>query len=225
MLRSLIRKDLVLNRNLFWAAIPFFVWVAFALRDEGAPMGMLSVVSALMGSIMAATIATREDRFNATALLLSLPVPRSVLVWSRYAMALGAGGCAFAIAAGLAVGLPWSTHSLVEILDARTIMLAMVVIGLAVSLILPVALRFGSLGVIGLFGAVWIGGIVMIMLSAYSGIRRPAGVIFGGVESALLTLQTNLSDGGVFVLVIAAVALAVWASYRTSLWLAFRRDL
>lgn len=225
MLRNLLRKDLVLNRNLFWAVIPFFVFIAYALREDGAPIGMLTVISAVMGSAMATTTAAREDKFHATALLLSLPVPRSTLVWSRYAVALGAGACAFAVAAGLAAILPWSTHRLADIFDIRTIGLAVVVIGLTVSALLPVALRFGMLGVVGLFGVLQIGGIAMFMLSIYFNVRRPARVIFGGVEAGILALRARLPELGFAVLVFAALALVVWISYRASLWLVSRRDI
>lgn len=225
MLRNLLRKDLVLNRNLFWAVIPFFVFIAYALREDGAPIGMLTVISAVMGSAMATTTAAREDKFHATALLLSLPVPRSTLVWSRYAIALGAGACAFAVAAGLAAILPWSTHRLADIFDIRTIGLAVVVIGLTVSALLPVALRFGMLGVVGLFGVLQIGGIAMFMLSIYFNVRRPARVIFGGVEAGILALRARLPELGFAVLVFAALALVVWISYRASLWLVSRRDI
>ena len=225
MLRNLLRKDLVLNRNLFWAVIPFFVFIAYALREDGAPIGMLTVVSAVMGSAMAATIAAREDKFHVTAMLLSLPVPRATLVWSRYAIALGAGACAFAVAAGLAAVLPWSTHRLADIFDIRTMGLAVVVIGLTVSTLLPVALRFGMLGVVGLLGVLQIGGIAMFMLSIYFNVRRPARVIFGGVEAAILALRDRLPEAGFAAVVLTAVAFAIWVSYRASLWLVSRRDL
>ena len=112
MLRRLFFKDLRLNPHLFWGALPFFAWVAYALREDGAPVGMLTAVSGLMGAATASTIAAREDRFHATALLASLPVPRSTLVLSRYVLGLAAGAAAFAVAATLAALLPWSPHGL-----------------------------------------------------------------------------------------------------------------
>jgi len=105
MLRKLFMKDLRLNPHLFWGAVPFFVWVAYALREDGAPVGMLTVVSGVMGAATAATVAAREDRFHATALLASLPVPRETLVLSRYVLAAAAGAAAFLVAAVLAAML------------------------------------------------------------------------------------------------------------------------
>jgi len=48
---------------------------------------------------------------------------------------------------------------------------------------------------------------------------------FGGVESSILTLYASLSVPGLAALVLAAVAVAGWVSYWTSVWLVARRDL
>src|SRR5512137_3049696 len=132
MLRKLFMKDLRLNPHLFWGAVPFFVWVAYALGEDGAPVGMLTVVSGVMGATTAATVAAREDRFHATALLASLPVPRETLVLSRFVLAVAAGAAAFLVAAVLAAALPWSTHPLGSIFDPRTAMLALVIVGVGI---------------------------------------------------------------------------------------------
>ncbi|MCK7523965.1 MAG: ATP-binding cassette domain-containing protein [Ignavibacteriales bacterium] len=42
---ALFVKDLRLNPHVFWGALPFFAWVAYALREDGAPVGMLTAVS------------------------------------------------------------------------------------------------------------------------------------------------------------------------------------
>jgi hypothetical protein len=225
MLRSLLFKDLRLNPHLFWGAIPFFAWVAYALHEEGAPVGMLTAVSGLMGAATASTIAAREDRFHATALLASLPVPRSTLVLSRYVLGVAAGSAAFAVAAALAALLPWSPHGLAAILDVRSVMMAFVVIGTAVAVLLPAALRFGLVGVVGLFAALQVAGVGLFFVSSTFGYRQPLRLVFGSVESGILALHARLSDAGFAALVAAALAVMLWASYRASVWLVGRRDL
>lgn len=224
MLRRLFFKDLRLNPHLFWGALPFFAWVAYALREDGAPVGMLTAVSGLMGAATASTIAAREDRFHATALLASLPVPRSTLVLSRYVLGLAAGAAAFAVAAALAALLPWSPHGLAA-LGMRSIMMAVVVVGAAVAVLLPAALRFGLVGVIGLFAALQVAGAGLFFISSTFGYRQPTRLVFGRIESAILALHERLADAGFAALVAAALVCVLWASYRASVWLAGRRDL
>ena len=224
MLRRLFFKDVRLNPHLFWGALPFFAWVAYALREDGAPVGMLTAVSGLMGAATASTIAAREDRFHATALLASLPVPRSTLVLSRYVLGLAAGAAAFAVAAALAALLPWSPHGLTA-LGMRSIMMAVVVVGIAVAVLLPAALRFGLVGVVGLFAVLQVAGVGLFFISSTFGYRQPMRLVFGRIESAILALHERLADAGFAALVAAALACVLWASYRGSVWLVGRRDL
>jgi hypothetical protein len=225
MLRRLFVKDLQLNPHLFWGVLPFFAWIAYAVREDGAPVGMLTTVSALMGAATAATVAAREDRFHATALLASLPVARTTLVLSRYALAAAAGGAAFVTAALLAALLPWSPHPMSAIFDARSVLMAIVFIGASTALLLPLALRFGLVGVVGFFAILQVGGVGLFFLSSAFGMREPMRAVFGGAESLIKNLYASLSAPGAAVLVLAAVAGAGWLSYRTSVWLVARRDL
>lgn len=225
MLRKLFVKDLQLNPHLFWGVLPFFAWIAYAVREDGAPVGMLTTVSALMGAATAATVAAREDRFHATALLASLPVARTTLVLSRYALAAAAGGAAFVTAALLAALLPWSPHPMSAIFDARSVLMAIVFIGASTALLLPLALRFGLVGVVGFFAILQVGGVGLFFLSSAFGMREPMRAVFGGAESLIKNLYASLSAPGAAVLVLAAVAGAGWLSYRTSVWLVARRDL
>lgn len=225
MLRKLFIKDLRLNPHLVLGVIPFFAWVAYALREDGAPLGMLTTVSALMGAATASTVAAREDRFHATALLASLPVTRATLVRSRYTLAAAAGGAAFVTAELLAALLPWSSHPLSAVLDLRVVMMAVVIVGLSAGLLLPLALRFGLMGVVGFFAILQVAGLGLFALSSVFGLRGPLRAVFGGVESGILALHARLADPAGAALAFAAVAAAAWVSYRASVWLVARRDL
>ena len=225
MLRRLFVKDLRLNPHLFLGVIPFFAWVAYALREDGAPLGMLTTVSTLMGAATASTVAAREDRFHATALLASLPVSRATLVRSRYTLAAAAGAAAFITAELLAALLPWSSHPLSAVLDLRIVMMAVVTVGLSAGLLLPLALRFGLMGVVGFFAVLQVAGVGLFVLSSAFGLRGPMRAVFGGVESGILALHARLADPVGAALALAAVAAAAWVSYRASVWLVARRDL
>lgn len=225
MLRRLFVKDLRLNPHLFWGVLPFFAWIAYAVREDGAPVGMLTTVSALMGAATASTVAAREDRFHATALLASLPVARTTLVLSRYALAAAAGAAAFATAALLAAILPWSPHAVSAIFDARSVLMAVVFVGASAGLLLPLALRFGLMGVVGFFAVLQVAGIGLFVLSSVFGLRGPLRAVFGGLESGIVAIHGRLADPAGAALTLGAVAAALWVSYRASVWLVARRDL
>ena len=225
MLRRLFVKDLRLNPHLFLGVIPFFAWVAYALQEDGAPLGMLTTVSALMGAATASTVAAREDRFHATALLASLPVTRATLVRSRYTLAGAAGAAAFVTVALLAALLPWSPHPLSAVFDLRLVMMAVVIVGASAGLLLPLALRFGLMGVVGFFAVLQVAGVGLFVLSSAFGLRGPLRAVFGGVESGILAIHARLADPAGALLALGAVAAALWVSYRASVWLVARRDL
>jgi hypothetical protein len=225
MLRKLFLKDLQLNPHLFWGAVPFFVWVAYALREDGAPVGMLTVVSGVMGAATAATVAAREDRFHATALLASLPVPRETLVLSRYVLAAAAGAAAFLVAAALAATLPWSSHSLGAIFDLRTVTLALIIVGAGIAVLLPMALRFGLVGVVACLAVLQLLGIGVFIIASLFGLRQPMQLAFGGAARGLRALHASFADAGAVASALAVLAAVLWVSYRLSIWLTTRRDL
>ena len=225
MLRKLFLKDARLNPHLFWGVIPFFAWVAYALREDGAPVGMLTVVSGVMGAATAATVAAREDRFHATALLASLPVPRETLVLSRYLLAAVAGAACFLGAAALAALLPWSSHALGSIFDPRTVVMALVIAGSSVAVMLPMALRFGLVGVVAFFAVLQVVGVALFFISSMFGLRQPMRVVFGSVDAGLRALHESFAGAGASALAVVVLAGALWVSYRLSIWLTTRRDL
>jgi hypothetical protein len=111
------------------------------------------------------------------------------------------------------------------IFDARSVLMAVVFVGASTALLLPLALRFGLMGVVGFFAVLQVAGVGLFFLSSVFGLREPMRAAFGGVESSILTLYASLSVPGLAVLVLAAVAVAGWVSYWMSVWLVARRDL
>jgi hypothetical protein len=225
MLRKLLLKDVRLNPHLFWGVIPFFAWVAYALREDGAPVAMLTVISGVMGATTAATVAAREDRFHATALLASLPVPRETLVLSRYLLAAAAGAACFLAAAALAALLPWSSHALGAIFDPRTVMLALVIVGSGIAVLLPMALRFGLVGVVAFFAVLQVAGVVLFFIASTFGLRQPMRLVFGSVDAGLRALHASFAGAGASALALVVMAGVLWVSHRLSVWLTARRDL
>jgi len=224
MLRNVIRKDVLLNGKQFWGLLPWFAWAAYALGQDR--MGALTAVSgALVGALMTVSMGAREDRFHARAVVASLPVPRRTLVQGRYLLAMVVGGVTLAIVAALSATLPWSKQTALEALDVNTLLLGLTVAGVSVALLMPLALRFGLLGLIGFFAVLQVGGVALLLLPEAFGMKQVLRDAFRSAERGFIGLYASLDQPGSILQAAVIVALAMWVSYRLSVFLVERQDL
>ena len=224
MLRNAIRKDLLLNGKQFWGLIPWFAWAAYALGQ--ARMGAMTAVSgALIGALMTVSICAREDKFHATAFLASLPVTRRALVQARYLLAFVMGAAALVFVAGMAAMLPWSVQSAAQAFEPKTLLLGAAVAGVSVALLMPVAIRFGVLGVIGFFAVLQLLGIALLVLPGALGMKDVLKGIFRAAERGFIGLHGSLDQPGTILQTAVIVAIAVWMSFHVSVFLVERQDL
>jgi hypothetical protein len=224
MLRNAIRKDLLLNGKQFWGLVPWFVWAAYALGQEH--MGAMTAVSgALIGALMTVSICAREDKFGATAFLASLPVSRRSLVWARYVLALVTGAGSMAAVAAMSAVLPWSVQSVTEAFEPKTLLLGVTVAGVSVAMLMPLAIRFGVLGLLGFFAALQVAGIALLMLPAAFGMKDVLKGIFRAAEQGFIGLHGALDQPGTILQTAVIVAIAVWVSFQVSVLLVERQDL
>lgn len=225
MMGNLLRKDVALNARLLWGLVPLLLWLGFALREPDLTFATSGVIMAFAGTLSACLIGAREDKFKAQTVLLSLPVTRAAVIRARYASALVVGLACFAAVSVMAVWLPWSARPAAEVFDGRTQAFAVASIVATAAVMLPFALRFGLVGVIGLMGVFQVGGIVVLLWSEVSGRRGAARAVFGSIESGLTWVFLNLDRPG-FVLGVAAVLVAgLWASVRLAVFLSEHQDV
>jgi ABC-type transport system involved in multi-copper enzyme maturation permease subunit len=224
MLRNAIRKDLLLNGNQFWGLIPWFAWAAYALGQEH--MGAMTAVSgAMIGALMTVTICAREDKFHATAALASLPVTRRTLVWARYLLAFATGAASLVIVAGMAAMLPWSVQTAAEAFDPNTLLLGATVASVSAALLMPLAIRFGLVGVVGFFAVMQVVGIALLVLPAALGMKDVLRGAFRAAERGFIALHASLDQPVPIIQTAAVVAIAVWISFQLSVFLVDRQDL
>jgi len=224
MLRNAIRKDLLLNGKQFWGLIPWFAWAAYALGQEH--MGAMTAVSgALIGALMTVSICAREDKFHATAFLASLPVARRTFVQARYLLALVVGAVSMAGVAAMSAVLPWSVQSVAEAFEPKTLLLGAAVAGVSVAMLMPLAIRFGLLGVIGFFAVLQVAGIALLVLPVALGMKDVLNGLFRAAERGFIGLHGALDQPGTLLQTAAIVAMAVWVSFQVSVFLVERQDL
>jgi hypothetical protein len=223
MLRNALRKDLLLNTRHFWGFAPWFVWVAYAMSEPDA--GRITAVGgAVMGSLLAATIAAREDKLRTTATVASLPVSRATLLAARYLLAYAVGAATYVVVVAMAAGLPWSVQGAGELIESRTVLLMLALTGMAIAVLMPLVVRFGLLGVLVFFGVFQLLGVALMVATEFFGSRSLRGV-FGAIEGGILALHRSLGQPVAALETAAAVAFALWLSFRLSVFLSERRDL
>jgi len=189
-------------------------------------MGAMTAVSgALIGALMTVSICAREDKFHATAFLASLPVTRRAFVQARYLLAFVMGAAALVFVAGMAAMLPWSVQSAAQAFEPKTLLLGAAVAGVSVALLMPVAIRFGVLGVIGFFAVLQLLGIALLVLPGALGMKDVLKGIFRAAERGFIGLHGSLDQPGTILQTAVIVAIAVWMSFHVSVFLVERQDL
>ena len=223
MLRNALRKDLLLNARHLWGILPWLLWVAYAMSEPDA--GRITAVgAAFIGSLMAATIAAREDKLRTSATLASLPVRRRTLVEARYLVAYAVGAATYLIVVVMAAALPWSVQRTAELVDLKTVLLTLTLASAAIAVMMPLVTRFGILGVVVFLGAFQVLGVAVMVAFEFFG-RRSAVGVFSAIERGISALHRGLDQPAVILETAAVVALATWLSFRLSAFLAERRDL
>ena len=229
---NLLRKDLILNR---WPiALTYALWSVLWLGGPvmgsigdlpfGVWGGWVSVPCAFLPIMMV----LREDKFRAGALACSLPVTRESIVVSRYvgAWIVALAAVAVAVLAMLALSL-FGVRPLLP----PTPMLPVTVVtavGIALATMMPVAIRYGTLGVIGLLVGLHLFGVVVLLGGALFGVFVPGAL---GIESTVRSvarsgarLRTAIGPVAFSVALLAAVLALNYASFRLSSWLYRRRE-
>jgi ABC-2 family transporter protein len=219
MLRKLIRKDLLLTRKrLLLNAGLLLVFVIFLLHWGDIPVGLFAGALALMFSFSPVTVVAHEDKSRAVALGCSLPVRRRDIVRARYLLGLGLGVVGLAGAWLLALAWPWSPYNAAALLAPATLLTALGVLVVSMALFLPLAIRFGFVGIMIVLVGLQVLGVSDLFLANRFGIAHDTTL-------SLDWLHSLLGDAGFFVTAFAALAVLLAASLQVSTSLFERQDL
>lgn len=227
---TLLRRDLILNRYVVGLTYPLWsvLWLGGPAMSGGdtMPFGLWSGGVSLACAFLPVMMLVREDKFKAGALVCSLPVTRDAIVASRYlgGWLVALTGVAVAIAAMLALSLFG-----VRPLRPPTPMLpatVVTVVGLAIALMLPMAIRFGMVGVFGLLIGTQLLGVVVLLAGAMFDARVVQGIeaAVKAIVSGSARLRDALGPAAYSAVLVAAVAVLNYASFRLSSLLYRRRE-
>jgi hypothetical protein len=227
---KLLRKDLILNGRVIGATYAFWslFWLGGPATNASGNMtygtwsGMVSIPCAFLPVMML----MREDRFRAGALACSLPVTRKDIVASKY---LGGWLVALtAVAIAVLAMLALSLFGVRPLLPPTPLMPVVVVtvIGTILAVMMPLAVRFGVVGVIGPLVALQLLGVVALLVSALFGVPAALGIesAVRWVARSLQRLRGELGPLAFSIVLVASVLAVNVASFRLSSWLYRRRE-
>jgi hypothetical protein len=227
---TLLRRDLILNRYLVGLTYPLWsvLWLGGPAMSSGdtMPFGLWSGGVSLACAFLPVMMLVREDKFKAGALVCSLPVTRDAIVASRYlgGWLVSLTGVAVAVAAMLALSL-FGIHPLrppTPMLPATVV----TVVGLAIALMLPMAIRFGMVGVFAILIGTQLLGVVVLLAGAMFDARVVQGIeaAVKAIVSGSARLRDALGPAAYSAVLVAAVAVLNYASFRLSSLLYRRRE-
>jgi ABC-type transport system involved in multi-copper enzyme maturation permease subunit len=226
MLRNIVRKELILNRNtLAFAAIPYAAWFAYVLREPKVRAGEYMVMSAVMAVYYQIVFVVREDKLKTAALTCSLPVTRQLVVRARYLMGCSLSALWIGAAILVALACPWTRVPLARLVAPNTLGVAVSIVLLGTAILFPLVVRLGLIGVIAFLGGMQVLGILAFLAVDLLGPATSIHAVFRFVTASIRALHVNLGHPG-FALMWTLVMLAVIVgSYRLSVCLYGRRDL
>jgi ABC-type transport system involved in multi-copper enzyme maturation permease subunit len=225
-LRDLVRKDIILGgRVLALNAGLFSAWFCFMLLQSDMSARAYVCLSAIMCAFLPITLIGREDKFKAQRLICSLPVTRSQVVLARYVEALLLGLVGMTVAIVMALALPWSHLQAADLLSGRTLLLAVTVVAVLVSLVLPMLQRFGLWGLIGLLVGLQVLGVVLTLLATLTKGPNPLHSAIRGLESSIVAYHVGLGAPAYAAVGMVSLFVLLTLSYAVALVAFEHRDL
>jgi ABC-2 type transport system permease protein len=223
-MRSVILKDVILNRNAMLANLAVFVaFLVYAAWDRASP-SVYAVFSGLMFSFLPIAIVTREDKYKALVLGCSLPVTRRTIVQARYVLTFGFAVTGILFALTLGATLPVSNLRAEALFSPGPVLTGLAVVTVISSVLLPFTLRFGSFGLIVMLVVLQVAGILLLTVTRLTRSSADKRVLTAAVGAAR-ALSDRIGGPAFTALVVAGLILLLLLSFAVSLRVFERREL
>jgi ABC-type transport system involved in multi-copper enzyme maturation permease subunit len=224
-MRNLILKDLILHRKfLLLVGGLYGAWMGYF----GSRMGSLRVsifLSTFLSCIIPLMIFTREDKFKAASVSCSLPVTRKQIVLSRYILSWALMLIVYALIVLIAVVIPGGKVKAGDLLSTNAIFLALALLALFFSILMPLLVRFGMVGMFVFLIGMQVLGAVLLFLAARKILPFSLKDILASIGRALASLNAHLGGPGYYLVLFGAMLVLSAASFSLSVFLFQRKDL
>jgi len=227
MLHNLIVLDVLYNKRMFliFGGILVLVYLFYPLlMDEPK---VITVFCLFYLGILPAMSLGRMHRFRTATMTCSLPVIRRKVVQSKYMVSVGfcvAGIVLFLLV--MAVN-PMLRFPRAQVFEHQTICTGIFALAVMMSVLSPLILRFGVMGIVIIMVGLQILGTVVLLLAsrAGSGFRSALDATIGGVGGAFAFLRSVMGQPGYSLFLVAAGGLLIYLSYLASAAAFERKEL
>ena len=221
-----IRKDLILNRNVILVNSVIFVacLTYFATAATRIPPQLFAGFASFMMAFLPAVIVTREDKFNAMTLGCSLPVSRKAIVQARFALSVGMALLSILVAFLLGSFVPYSNFRASDLFSPGPLLIAVAGITIVLSLLLPFTLRFGMKGILIFLVATQVLGVVLLTVVKVTGSSMDKAIV-GRIIGFFVRAHEVLGSTGFNLSLAASLLSLLGLSYLVSVRVFERREL
>lgn len=224
-MRNLILKDLILNKKfLLWMGLLYFIYIAvFGSRIDNPRVDAVFIT--FLCFVMPVMIFTREEKFKGTVLSCSLPVTRKQIIQARYILGWLLMLALYVLATIAILAVPGSKLGPEDLLNARMIMFALVLMALYFSILLPLLVRFGMVGFFVFLISMQVLGFVTLALASQSALKLNIRSLIAAIKNAFISLSSHLGTPAYYALLIAVMIVLNLASFACSVSIFKRKDL
>jgi hypothetical protein len=220
-MREFLLKDFHLHKRtiiVLGTLYPFYI--GFVSSRINSPR-LFALMSAFMYAIVVLILYTREDKFKAAGLALSLPATRRRIILGRYAT-----GWLLMIGSwilGTAISLLWPGPGLKadDLVGIGAVLLILSYMTAVVAVFQPLTVQFGLAGVlVFLVGTQILGVLAMMFRASVRTIKTLLGSVGRGVDAA----QASFGPAGAVAAVLIVLVLVNYLSFELSVLLFKRKE-
>jgi hypothetical protein len=212
-MRNLILKDLILNKKfLLLMGLLYILYMGLFFSRIDHPKEDTILITFLC-FILPVMIYTREDKFKAAVILA-----RYILGWLLMLISY-----VLAITAILVV--PGHKLGATELFNARTIFLALALMTLYFSILMPLLIRFGMVGFFVFLISLQVLGVITLTLASKKMLNLDIKAWVAAINNAFMSLNARLGTPGYYAFLLAMMLLLSLGSFVCSVFIFKRKDL
>jgi len=212
---KLIRKDLLLHRKFaLWMGILYPLYLGyFGSRINS--LNLLAFFGGFLYTLVPLILFGRDDKFKAAPFNLSLPSTRREIMGSRYLLSWGMMILMSAAGSLLIVIMPGGKLKAAAVFAPRFVLVSLSLMAVSFSVLMPLFVRFGQVGLIVFAVALQILGIIAMLFRHVISVQTIKAVLHFP-SKAIVFLQDSAGPAAAAAAVVVLLVLLTYASFELS---------
>jgi ABC-type transport system involved in multi-copper enzyme maturation permease subunit len=224
-MRNLILKDLILNKKfLLLMGLLYILYMGLFFSRIDHPKEDTILITFLC-FILPVMIYTRDDKFKAAVMSCSLPATRKQIILARYILGWLLMLISYVLAITAILVVPGHKLGATELFNARTIFLALALMTLYFSILMPLLIRFGMVGFFVFLISLQVLGVITLTLASKKMLNLDIKAWVAAINNAFMSLNARLGTPGYYAFLLAMMLLLSLGSFVCSVFIFKRKDL